>query len=162
MVANEVKALAQQTATATEDITRRIAEIQSGTKGAVEAVTLISSIVGQASDFASTVAAAVEEQSATMNEMSRNVTEAAKGLGEVSQNIHGVAQAAQSTSLGAADTHTAAKELALLSTQLSQLVAQFRLSSNGSADARLRRGKSEFREIADHSTESKDTIGVHV
>lgn len=161
VVANEVKVLAQQTATATEDITKRIADIQSGAKGAVEAIALISTIVGQVNDFASTVAAAVEEQSATMNEMSRNVTEAAKGLGEVSQNIGGVAQAAQSTSVGAADTHTAAKELALLSTQLQEIVQQFKLSSNGPSGPR-RGSADDLSQFQNRPVQREDRVGVHV
>jgi methyl-accepting chemotaxis protein len=63
--------------------------------------------------------------------MTRNVNEAAKGSGEVAKNISGVAQAAQSTSTGAGDSQKAALELARMSTELRELVAQFKVSSNG-------------------------------
>ena len=79
VVANEVKELAKQTAKATEDISPKIAAIQADTKGAVDAIATIGAIINQISDISSTIATAVEEQSATTNEMSRNVTEAAKG-----------------------------------------------------------------------------------
>jgi len=131
VVANEVKELAKQTAKATEDISHRIAAIQSDAKGAVDAIKMISGIIGQVSDISSTIATAVEEQSATTSEMSRNVTEAAKGSGEVAKNITGVAHAAQNTSHGATESQRAAQSLAQMSTELRELVGQFKIDSNG-------------------------------
>jgi methyl-accepting chemotaxis protein len=126
VVANEVKELAKQTAKATEDIGHRIAAIQVDAKGAVEAIQTISGIIGQVSDISATIATAVEQQSATTSEMSRNVTEAAKGSGEVAKNITDVAQAAQNTTHGATDSQRAAQELARMSTELRELVGQFK------------------------------------
>jgi methyl-accepting chemotaxis protein len=131
VVANEVKELAKQTAKATEDISQRIAAIQTDTKSAVEAIGKISEIIGRVNDISSTIATAVEEQSATTSEMSRNVSEAAKGSGEVAKNITGVAAAAQSTSSGATESHKAAQALAQMSTELRELVGQFKVASNG-------------------------------
>jgi methyl-accepting chemotaxis protein len=131
VVANEVKELAKQTAKATEDIGQRIGAIQSDAKSAAAAIKTISGIIGQVNDIASTIATAVEEQSATTSEMSRNVTEAAKGSGEVAKNITGVAMAAQSTSAGAGDSQKAAQQLARMSTELRELVGQFKTEGNG-------------------------------
>ncbi len=133
VVANEVKELAKQTAKATEDISQRIAAIQTDSKGAVEAIGKISAIIGRVNDISTTIATAVEEQSATTSEMSRNVTEAAKGSGEVARNITGVAQAAQSTSSGATESQKAAQALAQMSTELRELVGQFKVATNGHA-----------------------------
>jgi len=133
VVANEVKELAKQTAKATEDISQRIAAIQTDTKGAIEAIQMISGIISQVNDISSTIATAVEEQSATTSEMSRNITEAAKGSGEVAKNITGVAQAAQNTSHGATESQRAAQSLAQMSTELRELVGQFKIDSNGRA-----------------------------
>jgi methyl-accepting chemotaxis protein len=133
VVANEVKELAKQTAKATEEISERISAIQADTKDAVDAITTISGIIGRVNDISATIATAVEEQSATTSEMSRNVAEAAKGSSEVAKTVTGVAQAAQSTSSGAAESQKAAEELAHMSTQLRELVAQFKLDSNGRA-----------------------------
>ena len=133
VVANEVKELAKQTAKATEDISQRIAAIQTDAKSAVEAIKAISGIIGRVSDISATIATAVEEQSATTNEMSRNVFEAAKGSGEVAKNITGVAHAAQSTSSGATESQKAAQHLAMISTELRELVGQFKVDSNGHA-----------------------------
>ena len=131
VVANEVKELAKQTATATEDISRKIEAIQVDAKSAVAAIGSISGIIGHVNDISGTIATAVEEQSATTSEMARNISEAAKGSGEVAQNIHGVAQAAQSTSQGATDSQKAAKSLAEMSTRLQGLVQQFKITTNG-------------------------------
>jgi methyl-accepting chemotaxis protein len=138
VVANEVKELAKQTAKATEDISQKIAAIQDDTKGAVDAIATISGIINQINDISSTIATAVEEQSATTNEMSRNVTEAAKGSTEISQNITGVAQAAQGTSSSAHESMKAAQQLAQMSTQLRGLVEQFRVGGDGPANGHSR------------------------
>ena len=134
VVANEVKELAKQTAKATEDISQKIAAIQSDTKGAVDAIATIGAVINQISDISSTIATAVEEQSATTNEMSRNVTEAAKGSNEITQNIAGVSQAAQGTSSSAHESMKAAQQLAQMSTQLRGLVEQFKVTSDGPAN----------------------------
>jgi methyl-accepting chemotaxis protein len=131
VVANEVKELAKQTAKATEDISQKIAAIQADTKGAVDAIATIGAVINQISDISSTIATAVEEQSATTNEMSRNVTEAAKGSTEITQNIAGISEAAQGTSSSAHESMKAAQALAQMSTQLRGLVEQFRVSSDG-------------------------------
>ena len=132
VVANEVKELAKQTATATEDISKRIEAIQVDTKSAVQAIKSISGIIDKVNSISSTIATAVEEQSATTAEMSRNLSEAAKGSGEVAQNINGVAQAAQNTSQGATDSLKAARSLAEMSTQLRELVEQFKIDDRAS------------------------------
>jgi methyl-accepting chemotaxis protein len=139
VVANEVKELAKQTAKATEDISQKIAAIQTDTKGAVDAIATIGAVINQISDISSTIATAVEEQSATTNEMSRNVTEAAKGSTEITQNIAGVSQAAQGTSSSAHESMKAAQALAQMSTQLRGLVEQFRVSGDGPDNGRNRR-----------------------
>jgi methyl-accepting chemotaxis protein len=144
VVANEVKELAKQTATATEDISRKIEAIQSDAKSAVTAIGSISSVIGQVNDISGTIATAVEEQSATTSEMSRNVTEAARGSGEVAQNIQGVAQAAHSTSQGATDSQKASKGLAEMATRLRELVGRFKLDDNGRGTARPS-GRSDAR-----------------
>jgi methyl-accepting chemotaxis protein len=131
VVANEVKALAKQTAKATQDISGRIAAIQTDARSAVEAIKTISGIIGQVNDISATIATAVEEQSATTAEMSRNVAEAAKGSGEVAKNISGMAHAAQNTSSGATESQRAAQQLAHMSGELRELVAQFKVNSNG-------------------------------
>ena len=104
VVANEVKELAKQTAKATEDIGHKITAIQADTKGAAAAIGTVSGVIHQINDISATIAAAVEEQSATTNEMTRNASEAASGAGDISTSIGGVAQAAEGTSARAQES----------------------------------------------------------
>jgi methyl-accepting chemotaxis protein len=125
VVANEVKELAQETAKATEDIARRVEAIQKDTGAAVHAIEEISSIVAQISDRQTTIASAVEEQTATTNEMSRSVTEAAGGTTQIAGNITGVSTAADSTTQALAQTRTAVDELSRMAADLRGSVGRF-------------------------------------
>jgi len=129
VVANEVKELAKQTAKATEDISRKITGIQVDTKGAMEAIGSITEVITQINDISTTIAAAVEEQSATTNEMTGNVADAAKASEEISVNIEAVAQAAQGTSASAQESQKAANDLAAMAGQLQSLVGQFKIGA---------------------------------
>jgi len=127
VVANEVKELATQTARATEEISGKVQTIQSDTGNAVLAIEEISEIINRINDISSTIASAVEEQSATTNEMSRNVAEAAKGVSEIAQNIAGVSAASQETTQGSSQTRDAANELSTLASDLQGLVGRFKI-----------------------------------
>jgi methyl-accepting chemotaxis protein len=127
VVASEVKDLAQETARATEDISRRVQAIQADTSGAVAAIEEISIVIERISEFQTTIASAVEEQTATTAEMNRSVSEASGGTGEIAHNINGVAEAARMTSQGVSETQQATAELARMSSELSSLVSTFRL-----------------------------------
>jgi len=131
VVANEVKELAKETAKATEDISRKIEAIQGDTKGAVEAIGQITTIINQLNDISNTIASAVEEQTATTNEITRNVGEAAKGSSQIVENIVSVATAAKSTTEGATNTQVAAQELARMAAELQRLVGQFKFDEGG-------------------------------
>ncbi|WP_433789261.1 methyl-accepting chemotaxis protein [Actinoplanes sp. CA-252034] len=126
VVASEVKDLAQETARATEDISRRIETIQADTTGAVSAIQEVSHVIARISDFQTTIASAVEEQTATTAEMNRSVAEAATGANEIAQNITMVATAAESTSRGVSQTRQATDDLARMSSELNVLVGAFR------------------------------------
>ncbi|MGY1916804.1 methyl-accepting chemotaxis protein [Blastococcus sp. SYSU DS0973] len=125
VVANEVKELAQETAKATEDIARRVQAIQGDTTAAVAAIGEISTIVAQISDRQTTIASAVEEQTATTNEMSRSVQEAAGGTTEIATNITGVSTAAESTTRALTQTRTAVDELSRMAADLRTSVGRF-------------------------------------
>ncbi|ROP32294.1 methyl-accepting chemotaxis protein [Couchioplanes caeruleus] len=127
VVAGEVKDLAQETARATEDISRRVLAIQEDTTNAAAAITAIGTVIGRINEYQTVVASAVEEQSATTNEMNRSVTDAASGTTEIADNISAVAAAAQRTTQCAVDNEEAAGGLARMSSELKQLVSTFRL-----------------------------------
>jgi methyl-accepting chemotaxis protein len=125
VVATEVKELAKETARATEDIGLKIQAIQADTRGATQAIAEITEIITKVNDISSTIASAVEEQTATTNEIGRNVAEAARGSEEIARNISGVAQAAGSTTSGAADARQASAGLARMATELTALVSGY-------------------------------------
>src|SRR3954471_2948096 len=87
VVASEVKTLASQTAKATEEIATQIGAIQGSTEQAVEAIRQISGVMADISGFTSTIAASVEEQSASTQEIGRNVHQAATGAKELAGNM---------------------------------------------------------------------------
>jgi methyl-accepting chemotaxis protein len=125
VVANEVKELAKETAKATEDISEKIAAIQTDTQRSVESISGILEIINQIAEFQNTIASAVEEQAATTSEIARSVTDASRGSSEITANIHTVAAAADSTAAGAHDSQRAATELARMAADLQTLVSQF-------------------------------------
>jgi methyl-accepting chemotaxis protein len=125
VVANEVKELAQETARATEDIARRVLAIQGDTTAAVTAIEEISTIVAQISDRQTTIASAVEEQTATTAEMARSVTEASSGVGEIANNITGVSVGADSTTQALGQTRIAVDELSRMAADLRTTVSRF-------------------------------------
>ncbi|MFB9320460.1 methyl-accepting chemotaxis protein [Cryptosporangium minutisporangium] len=126
VVANEVKELAQETARATEDISRRVEAIQTDTGSAVAAIEDVSRVIRQINDYQTTIASAVEEQTATTSEMNRSVAEAASGSSQIAASIGGVAAVSRSTTTSVVESQEAAGELAEVSSQLQALVAGFR------------------------------------
>ena len=125
VVANEVKELAKETAKATEDIGHSIESIQASTQDAIAAIGHIGAIIAQIDDISTTIASAVEQQSATTNEMGRNVGESARGTTEIANNVATVAHTARDTANGAGQTLTAATDLARMASELKQLISKF-------------------------------------
>ena len=125
VVASEVKELAQETARATETIARRVESIRSDTAGAVEAIGAISTVIGEINDFQATIAAAVEEQTATTDEMSRSVSEAAGGSRHISTAIAGLAEGTRTSTARVAAAQTASADLARMGSELETALAAF-------------------------------------
>jgi methyl-accepting chemotaxis protein len=94
VVASEVKALATQTARATDEIQVKVGEIQAATGGAKSAVEGVEKTITRLNEIAGNIAAAIEQQGAATREISSNVQQAAHGTYEVNSNITGVSQAA--------------------------------------------------------------------
>ncbi|WCS22816.1 methyl-accepting chemotaxis protein [Methylobacterium sp. NMS14P] len=125
VVASEVKALAEQTAKATHEISGQIAQIQASTGQAVTSIAGITDRIREISGVATSIAAAVEEQGAATQEIVRNVSQAAVGAGEVTSNISGVAGAAEETGVAAGQVLDAASELSRQSEHLTAEVSRF-------------------------------------
>ncbi|UQU64403.1 methyl-accepting chemotaxis protein [Couchioplanes caeruleus] len=127
VVASEVKDLAQETAKATEDISRRVETIQADTSSAVAAIGEISQIIQRINDYQVTIASAVEEQTATTGEMSRSITEAAGGSSTIAANINGVARSAEATTSTLAEADAAVAQLNRVADELRTVAERFRV-----------------------------------
>jgi methyl-accepting chemotaxis protein len=125
VVASEVKALAEQTAKATGEISQQISGIQAATEESVGAIKEISDTIGRMSEISSTIASAVEEQGAATQEIARNIQHAAVGTQQVSSNITDVQHGATETGSASAQVHSAAKSLSSDSSRLKLEVGKF-------------------------------------
>ena len=111
VVANEVKELAKQTSTATEDIISHIENIQSETGQAVTAISHVSEIIRDISESQDAIASAVEEQSAMTGEISRNITEVSNSSQHIADSITQVADTASSTLQASSDLQGLSRDL---------------------------------------------------
>jgi len=141
VVASEIKALAQQTAQATNEINAKISDVQTTTADSVKAIEEIVHVINDINDIMTTVATAIEEQSATTREISKNVSQAASGVteandnmgqilgatAEVTQNISRVSQEAEQMSSGSAQVNESAKELSKLAEELNGMLGRFKI-----------------------------------
>jgi methyl-accepting chemotaxis protein len=125
VVANEVKELAKETARATEEIGRKIEAIQGDARGAQGALKGIAAIIGDINAIQTTIAGAVEEQTATTNEMSRNLVEAASGAGAIATGVGGLEAAALGMRSSVNDSSQSTNELARLAEELHAMVGKF-------------------------------------
>ena len=93
VVASEVKALANQTTKATDEISGQIAAVQNATGGVVSALGDITTTINTINEISTAIAAAVEEQAAVTRDMSSNMHAAAAGVDSISQGVKHIAEA---------------------------------------------------------------------
>ena len=141
VVAGEIKALAQQTAEATTEINEKISGVQTTTTESIKAIEAIVNVINEINNIVTTVATAIEEQSATTKEISNNLSQAATGIqdvsesvnqtssvaGEVSQDIAKVSSSANDISEGSQSVNKSAIELSNLAENLIEMIAQFKV-----------------------------------
>ena len=125
VVAQEVKALASQTAKATSEISSQIASMQAATHESVLAIKEIYGTIGQVSEIAAAIAAAIEEQGAATQEIARNVQQAAVGSTQVATSIADVNRGAGDTGSASAQVLSAAQLLSNENKRLKAEVAKF-------------------------------------
>ncbi|WP_306017043.1 methyl-accepting chemotaxis protein [Oceanicaulis sp. MMSF_3324] len=130
IVAQEVKALASQTAAATSDISKQIEAIQSATSETVGVIGSVSTVINQLSETSRSICSAVEEQSGATAEIATNVQEAATGTRNVSSSIAAVNEAARNSSQSSSQVLKASEDLnhqaSLLQEQVDQFLASIR------------------------------------
>jgi methyl-accepting chemotaxis protein len=125
VVAHEVKALAGQTAKATEEIGQNVGSIQASTRNAVEAVREIGSAVHGINNITSAIASAVGQQDAATREISVNAQSAADGNHTLVANIASLRDAIGETNAAAASVLSASGELTSTADTLSREVEKF-------------------------------------
>ncbi|MBX9634724.1 MAG: Tar ligand binding domain-containing protein [Magnetospirillum sp.] len=137
VVANEVKNLATQTAHSTSEINAQIAKIQDLTHEVVDAVGGIGSNIRRIDEVASSIAAAMEEQSAATSEISRNVIETSSAAQEVSSLIASVSRDAAETGVQASAVRQISSEVASSIHELRQVLVRVVRTSTKEADRRI-------------------------
>lgn len=125
VVASEVKALANQTAKATEEISAQVAAMQATTSDAVVSIGGITETIARMSEITMNISSAVEEQGAATREIARNIQSVAAGSSEISDHIGGVSAAAAATGTAASDVLTSARDLDQQSGMLRTAVDEF-------------------------------------
>jgi methyl-accepting chemotaxis protein len=141
VVANEIKELANQTATASGEIKQQVEGIQNSTQGTVEKIVSIAEVVAKVNDIVTTISSAVEEQSVTTGDIAGNVARASEGVDDVNKSIAEGSNSAASIATDIAEvTHSSneitnsssqvnesSKELSQLAEKLNAMVGQFKV-----------------------------------
>ena len=125
VVASEVKALANQTAKATEEISAQVAAMQASTSEAVASIGGITETIAQMSEITVSISTAIDQQGDATREIARNIQSVAAGSSEINANIGGVTSAAAATGKAASEVLSNARELDNQSGMLRGAVDEF-------------------------------------
>jgi methyl-accepting chemotaxis protein len=125
VVASEVKALASQTAKATEEIGAQISAVQNASASSVKAIEAISTTINRVAGIATIIASAVEEQGSATQDIARNVQQVSAGTNQVSSSMASVSRVATETGAASGHVLNAASELSKQSELLRSQVDQF-------------------------------------
>lgn len=141
VVATEIKELAKQTATATEDIKAKISGVQNSTANTVDDIEKVMKIIHDISDIVTTIATAIEEQSVVTKDIASNISQATRGVDEanervsqtstvtqmVARDISAVNMAGNDIAEGSRQVQSSALELSNLSEQLRNMLQGFKV-----------------------------------
>ena len=125
VVAGEVKALAGQTAKATEDIAAQIADMQHATARSIAAIAAIETTIRDIGAISGAIAAAVTEQGAATQEIARSVEIAAKRTIETAEEVSRVSDATDNTRTSVVMVKSVADELGAVAGRLRGQVDAF-------------------------------------
>ena len=125
VVAAEVKTLANQTSRATEDIARQVTAIQEATKRSVEEIASVARVIGELTGVSTSIATAVEQQSATTRSIAESLHGAAAHTGQASTEIETVEQAVAMGANAVGDITTWTARLSARAKDLETKVATF-------------------------------------
>ena len=155
VVANEIKELAQQTATATEDIKKRIGGVQTSTLAGITEIEKISRVIHEVSEIVASTAAAIEEQATATMDIARNIGEASNGVRDanvriseaseatsaIAKEIIGVDATAKEMAEGSDQVRYSATDLSRAAEQLQAAVSRFRYVGQRHGCRRRRPGR---------------------
>lgn len=127
VVANEVKELSQQTAKATEEITKQITSIQEYTKSSVKGVGEISEVISNVKNNSEAIAQAIDEQSATTSNISENIQGLTSSTDEISESITKVQKATKETKQTIKTNENLAIELKKITQTIKEIVSKFKV-----------------------------------
>jgi methyl-accepting chemotaxis protein len=141
VVANEIKELARQTATATEDIKAKIAGVQNSTGGAMADIEKIAAVIKEVGSLVSSIAAAIEEQATVTKDVATNIAQATAGVKDANERVAQTAEVSRDMARDIASVNgsvndirrsgesvqSSAKDLAGLADQLKQTVGRFKV-----------------------------------
>jgi methyl-accepting chemotaxis protein len=125
VVANEVKALASQTAKATEEIGARVSQIQMTIRNSVADLRGIVSTIGHMQSIAVEIAAAVQQQTTVTHDIARNAQLVATSTREVTQTVAAIEEASDRTGNVAGQVLDAASALSRHADKLATEVTEF-------------------------------------
>jgi methyl-accepting chemotaxis protein len=159
VVANEIKELAQQTATATDDIKAKIAGVQSSTSGAIGDIEKITAVIGNVNSLVGGIAAAIEEQSTVTKDVASNVAQASTGISDANQRIAENAKVTQSVARDVAELAVAgewmstesanvqenATKLHAVAESLQAVASRFRIADQMFDQAKIKTGHIQWR-----------------
>ncbi len=125
VVASEVKHLAGQTSKATEDIADQITSVQSVSGEMNDVLRLVKSAVEKVDYFNSSIASAVEQQTAVTNEIVGNMHHATDSIQIINENIQKISHNTSQASAAVAQVLTASKTLSEQAEILKQQVNDY-------------------------------------
>lgn len=112
VVASEVKALANETGKATEDIRNQVAEILAKSEMAVKSIASVKGVIDQVREASISTAESVEQQKLAMSEIAKNVEQTSGGTRQISTNIVHISKTARETGNAAEQVLEAVSSLA--------------------------------------------------
>lgn len=120
VVANEIKELAAQTFTATNEIKTNITDILSSVDGTVTVIEQISSVINKVNDIVSTIASSVEQQTGATIEIATNLSQASEGLQEITENVAQSSVVSREVAVEISEVNSSSNEISQSSGQLKQ------------------------------------------